>query len=149
MPCRGCTGLQIPHIKAGFLSLFCPVLHRIALPMVSEWYQVKSGACGLRVAGLFANQIARCEGVRRIDEAKPRRETSTSVYASPAHSPRADIRAGLTHVVLTTMHRTGDYGRFWPCRTGPMHDPASGLRRIYLPRTRVNKERKGPQGFAR
>jgi hypothetical protein len=34
-----CTGLQIPHFYRVFLSLLCPVLHRIALPVVSEWYQ--------------------------------------------------------------------------------------------------------------
>ncbi len=32
-------GLQIPHTQAAFLSLPCPVLHRIALPVVSEWCQ--------------------------------------------------------------------------------------------------------------
>src|SRR5215207_359731 len=31
--------LQIPHIQAGFISLPCPVLHRIAFPVVSEWCQ--------------------------------------------------------------------------------------------------------------
>jgi hypothetical protein len=34
-----CTGLQIPHIQAGFISLPCPVLHRIAFPVVSQWCQ--------------------------------------------------------------------------------------------------------------
>ncbi len=61
----------------------------------------------------------------------------------PGPFTRADIHAGLTHVVLTTMCRTGDYGRFWPCRTGSMHDPASGLRRIHLPGSSVNKGKKG------
>src|SRR5215212_294530 len=31
-----CTGLQIPHIQRVFLSAACPVLHRIAFPVVSE-----------------------------------------------------------------------------------------------------------------
>ncbi len=31
--------MQIPHIKAGFPSALCWVLHRIAFPVVSEWYQ--------------------------------------------------------------------------------------------------------------
>ena len=35
----GCTGLQIPHFYGGFLSAGCCVLHGIALPVVSEWYQ--------------------------------------------------------------------------------------------------------------
>src|SRR5215216_3779556 len=34
-----CTGLQMPHIQAAFSSLACSVLHRIAFPVVSEWYQ--------------------------------------------------------------------------------------------------------------
>src|SRR5215217_3027458 len=38
-----CTGLQIPHIQRGFLSLPCCVLHRIAFPVVSAWYQTVSG----------------------------------------------------------------------------------------------------------
>jgi hypothetical protein len=63
------------------------VLHHIAFPVVSEWYHVKSGNSGLRVAGFFAIQMCHMLGVRRIDEAKLQRETSTSVYASPAHSP--------------------------------------------------------------
>jgi hypothetical protein len=32
-------GLQIPHFYGGFLSAGCWVLHRIAFPVVSEWYQ--------------------------------------------------------------------------------------------------------------
>ena len=34
-----CTSLQIPHIYNTFLSLPCPVLHCIALPVVSVWCQ--------------------------------------------------------------------------------------------------------------
>jgi uncharacterized protein YraI len=52
-----------------------------------EWCQVKSGDSGLRVAGFLAIQMCQMLGGSRIDEAKPQRETSTSVYASPAHSP--------------------------------------------------------------
>jgi hypothetical protein len=36
----------------------CPVLHRIAFPVVSKWYQVKSGAGGLRVAGTSLHDFA-------------------------------------------------------------------------------------------
>ena len=32
-------GMQIPHFQATFSSLACCVLHRIAFPVVSEWYQ--------------------------------------------------------------------------------------------------------------
>ena len=32
-------GLQVPDIQAGFLSLPCCVLHRIAFSVVSEWCQ--------------------------------------------------------------------------------------------------------------
>jgi hypothetical protein len=31
--------LQIPHIQRDFCSLVCCVLHRIAFPVMSEWYQ--------------------------------------------------------------------------------------------------------------
>jgi hypothetical protein len=31
--------LQMPHFYRGFLSAGCYALHRIALPVVSEWYQ--------------------------------------------------------------------------------------------------------------
>jgi hypothetical protein len=31
--------LQNPHFYRGFLSPVCSVLHRIALPVVSEWCQ--------------------------------------------------------------------------------------------------------------
>ena len=31
--------MQIPHIYAAFSSAVCCVLHRIAFPVVSEWYQ--------------------------------------------------------------------------------------------------------------
>ena len=34
-----CTRLQIPHIQAVSSSPVCPALHRIALPVVSEWCQ--------------------------------------------------------------------------------------------------------------
>jgi hypothetical protein len=34
-----CRGLQKPLIQRGFLSLPCSVLHRIAVPVVLEWYQ--------------------------------------------------------------------------------------------------------------
>jgi hypothetical protein len=36
---EACTDLQNPHSWRVFLALPCPVLHRIALPVVSEWYQ--------------------------------------------------------------------------------------------------------------
>jgi hypothetical protein len=57
--------LQIPRTYADFFSLLCPVLHRIAFPVVSGWYQKANGgwgkvvpeARGLRLAGSFANQI--------------------------------------------------------------------------------------------
>jgi len=31
--------LPIPHFYSVFFSLICPVLHRIAFPVVSEWCQ--------------------------------------------------------------------------------------------------------------
>ena len=34
-----CTGLQISHFEAAFSAPGCCLLHRIALPVVSEWYQ--------------------------------------------------------------------------------------------------------------
>ena len=62
---------------------------------------------------------------------------------------KADARAGLCgnlhlypapqDVVLTSMPFTGSRGSLAPHRAGFMRDPASGLRRIVLPRTRVNR----------
>src|SRR5688500_4584399 len=44
---------------------------------------------------------------------------------------------------MTSTLRCGAIGRFWPYRTGAMHNVVYELRRISLPRTRVNKgERK-------
>jgi hypothetical protein len=38
----GCAGrLQNPHIQALLLYVPCPWLHRIAFPVVSEWYQFR------------------------------------------------------------------------------------------------------------
>jgi hypothetical protein len=51
----------------------------IALAVVSECYQVKLGEGGLGVAGSFAKQMWQVIGIRRIDEAKSRGETPTSV----------------------------------------------------------------------
>ena len=34
-----CRGLHNPHIWGTFFAVACPALHRIALPVVSEWYQ--------------------------------------------------------------------------------------------------------------
>src|SRR5919112_629533 len=39
MCCRGVQGIAIAAYLSGFLSPDCCVLHRIALPVVSEWYQ--------------------------------------------------------------------------------------------------------------
>jgi hypothetical protein len=41
-----CTVLQIPHIESGFSSPGCCVLHRIAFPVVSEWYQSRDAFGG-------------------------------------------------------------------------------------------------------
>jgi hypothetical protein len=51
------TLLPTLHILALIISVPCPVLHLIALAVVSEWYQVKSADSGLRVAGSFAKQM--------------------------------------------------------------------------------------------
>jgi hypothetical protein len=40
-----CRGLQIPHFQRVFLSAGCLVLHRIALPVVSEWCQYHPRIC--------------------------------------------------------------------------------------------------------
>jgi hypothetical protein len=43
-------------------------------------------------------------------------------------------------VVMTLMLWSGDIGCFWLYGSGVMRNPALGLRRISLPRTRVNKD---------
>ena len=52
-----CTLLPTPHILALITSVPCPVLHLIALAVMSECYQVKSADSGLRVAGSSAKQM--------------------------------------------------------------------------------------------
>jgi hypothetical protein len=47
---------------------------------------------------------------------------------------------------LALRHRTGAMGRFWLVWTKTMQDPVYGLPRISLPRTRVNKGKKGRPG---
>src|SRR5829696_2385079 len=39
----GCTALRNPHIWGTFFAVPCPALHRIALPVVREWYQKATG----------------------------------------------------------------------------------------------------------
>ena len=59
------------------------------------------------------------------------------------------IRPAPQVAVLTLMRKTGAIGRFWHRRTGAVQDAASGLRRIYLLHTRLNKgmkEGRGPVG---
>src|SRR5215208_1264951 len=52
-----CTRLQIPHIQRGFLSLHCCLLHRIAFPVVSEWYQYYP-RIWLRLRASFAAEVS-------------------------------------------------------------------------------------------
>ncbi len=54
-------------------------------------------------------------------------------------STRPHIYAAPQHVVMAEGCRTSPIGRFWRWGTGAMHDPGCELRRIYLPRTRVNR----------
>src|SRR5919112_4496622 len=37
----GCLGLQNPHSQAAFSASGCPVVHLIAFPVLSEWYQLR------------------------------------------------------------------------------------------------------------
>ena len=39
MRCRGLHEIANPAYLSHFLSLPCPMLHRSAFPVVSEWYQ--------------------------------------------------------------------------------------------------------------
>src|SRR5829696_1390419 len=139
MPCRGLHGFANPPYLGRFPF---SALHGVAPYCVPGGIRVVSG----EVRSLWITRrrfVCKPDCQMRGGPPNRRGEAPTRDFhlrlRFPSPFTRADIRAGLTHVVLTTMHKTGDYGRFWPCRTGPMHDPASGLRRIYLPRTRVNK----------
>ncbi len=49
------------------------------------------------------------------------------------------VYAALRHVEPRPVSLWPSEERFWSCRTGAMHDPASGLPRIYFPHTRVHK----------
>jgi hypothetical protein len=145
MCCRGLHALANPISKR--FSLLC--LARSCTVLRSRWYQVKSGDSGLRVAGFFAIQMCQMLGgpPNRRGEA-PTRDFHLRL-PFPVPFTRADIHARLTHVVLTTVRRTGDYGRLWPCRTRAMHDPASGLRRIRFLRSWVNEGSPKPRMASR
>ncbi len=60
---------EIPHSKAVFSAPGCPVLHRIALPVVSEWYQKATGDASRPLANersffFFARgRVGRTEGL--------------------------------------------------------------------------------------
>ncbi len=84
-----CGGLQIPHIQAGFFSLPCPVLHRIALAVVSEWYQYypRIGR-GLRTS--FASTLE--PPVQGCPQLPP--------GARPRSGARVDAQAAVTHLSL-------------------------------------------------
>src|SRR5215217_2890975 len=60
-------------------------------------------------------------------EVLPPIQLSAYLYAAPQH------------LVMPLTLRCGAMGRFWPYRSGAMQDPANELRRIPLPRTRVNR----------
>jgi hypothetical protein len=78
--------LQIPRFQAAFSALPCPVLHRIAFPVVSEWYQsgVRKPWIG---AAAFADQI------RRV-RVRLRRSMSLVSSALPGAAPA--LRPGTT-----------------------------------------------------
>jgi hypothetical protein len=129
--------------------VLCPVLHRIAFPVVSEWYQVKSGDSGLRVAGFFAIQM--CQMLRgppnRRGEA-PTRDFHLHLRF-PSSFPRMDIHAGLTYVALTSTHRIGTKRSSGEPNKRSMQNTGYRFRRIYLPRTLVNKGLLGRQPVLR
>jgi hypothetical protein len=61
--------------------------------------------------------------------------TSLHFYAHPQH------------VVPMRRSRAGSSGSFWLYRAGDMHNAASELRRILLPRTWVNKGKKKDRSY--
>ena len=65
----------------------------------------------------------------------------------PISFTAADIHAELTHVVLTSTHVTGAKGSSGGSTGRSMHNAGYGLRRIHLPRTRVNRREKKDRGF--
>jgi hypothetical protein len=120
--------------KPAYLNLFlCPGLQSMAGGHVSGGVRVVSGE--VRRQWITRRRFLAIQMCQMLGGPPNRRgEAPTRDFhlrlRFPGPFTRADIHAGLTHVVLTTMRRTGDYGRLWPCRTRAMHDPASGLRRI-------------------
>src|SRR5215208_3210702 len=63
-----CTGLHIPHFQATFSALICPVVHRIAFPVASEWchYAPPASSYEARVlrAALSSFPFASSEGIK-------------------------------------------------------------------------------------
>jgi len=66
-------------------------LHRIAFPVVSEWYQVKSGDDGLRVASSIANQMWQMLGGPPNRRGEPPRRDFHLRLRFPVPFNRADI----------------------------------------------------------
>ena len=115
------------------------MLHHIAFPVVSEWYHVKSGDSGLRVAGFFANQMCQMLGgpPNRRGEA-PTRDFHLGLRF-PGPFTRADIHAGLTHVVLLPCVGPGITGVSVPVEPRLCRILDMDFGEFLLPRTRVNK----------
>ena len=104
---------------------------------------------GLSVAGSFVDERWQAlEGLpKRSGEGST--EDFSLCVGLPIPLTAADILAELTHVVLTSTHVTRAMGSSGGSTGRSMQNAGYGLLSIHLPGTSVNKERKGPQGFAR
>jgi hypothetical protein len=118
------------------------VLHRFAFAVVSEWYQLKAGDSGLRVAGSFATRRWQMlEGPPKRRGEVPMRDFHLRVGLSVAFT-RVDIHPGLAHVVLTSMLRIRTKGSSGDPIRRFMQKAGYGLLRILLLGRTVNKGRR-------
>jgi hypothetical protein len=140
---EGCTGLQISHKQRVFCSLLCPLLQGVAYGLGSsrvKWsLKFVEKVRGLFVAGSFVNQRWQAleDPPNRRGEV-PRRDFNLC-GGLPIPFTKANIHAGLTHIVLTSMHRTGAKGSSVGPTRRSMQNAGYGLLRIHLPRRWVNK----------
>jgi hypothetical protein len=94
---------------------------------------------GLSVAGSFVDERwQELEGLpKRSGEVST--EDLSLCEGLPIPFTAADIHAGLTYVVLTSRHVTGEKGSSGGSTGRSMQNAGYGLLRIHLPRTSVNK----------
>ena len=135
--------MQISHKQRVFCSLLCPLLQSVAYGLGSsrvKWsLKFVEKVRELFVAGSVVNQ--RWQALEDLPNRRgevPRRDFNLC-GGLPIPFTKANIHAGLTHIVLTSIHRTGAKGSSVGPTRRSMQNAGYGLLGIHLPRRWVNK----------